>query len=315
MNPPRRRPPLDAQALRRMAEERPVPAADGLAQSLAEATRIVHELRVHQIELETQNEALQEARLEAEAGWAQVQELNETLERRVTERTAELLAANADQQSFCYMISHELRAPLARLEGFSRMLQQGGLADPIRLGHIAERIEASSQAMREMVDTLLVLSRISLEPIQPETLDLAELARDVLAALAKEGQPTPARVILAQGLRVSGDRRLLGLCLHNLLGNALKFTARTPEPRVEVGATLREGRRVLFVSDNGAGFDPAHAGELFDAFVRLHRQEEFKGTGLGLNIVRKIIEKHGGRIWGEAVPEVGATFYFTLGEG
>lgn len=425
MTPARARPPLDAQALRREAEERLGPPQEQLSHALAESTRLVHELRVHQIQLETQNEALEEARLEAEAGWehyrqlyefapagyfsldaqgrilqvnlkgsrllgvdrallkerrfalfvrpedreafaallvgslactcelslvresgpgprvrlecapgpegeglhlmaidisnlhaaqTQVRELNEALERRVAERTSELQRAYADQQAFSYMISHELRAPLARLEGFSRMLRQGGLADPDRLLHIAERIEASTLTMREVVDTLLVLSRLAQEELQPESLDLSALAREVLAALAKEGLPAQARVLIAEGLAATGDRRLLALCLRNLLENAVKFSAGRPEPVVEFGSTVRAGRPCLFVKDNGVGFDPAQADKLFQPFVRLHRPEDFKGTGLGLDIARKVIEKHGGRIWAAAVPEVGATFYFTLGE-
>ena len=429
MSRSRARSALDVQALRREAEERLGPPGVSQVPEQVEVTRLVHELRVHQLELETQNRALEEARLEAEVGWDQyralydfapagyftldrqgrilqtnlegarllgtdrlalkeqrfaffigvreregfaaflaaalqgphqepceftllhhgqrgprvrlhgatcgsgdvlqlvavdistldaarqeVRALNEGLERRVAERTAELQQANADQQAFSYMISHELRAPLARLEGFSRMLRQGGLTDPARLEHIAERIEASSQNMRAVVDTLLVLSRLCSETVEPERLDLSAMARDLMAALAKEGLPAPARVSIAEGLTATGDRRLLELCLHNLLENAVKFSARTPEPRVAFGATRRQGQYCLFVKDNGAGFDPAHAGKLFQAFVRLHRQEDFPGTGLGLNIARKIIEKHGGRIWAEALPEAGATFYFTLGE-
>ena len=428
MNPRRPWPPApDPAALRRQAEARLEPAAEGANLDPAEAKRLLHELRVHQIELETQNLALEEARTEAEAGWdhyrelyefapagyftldrrghilqlnlegarllgvdrerlvdrrfalfvspddreafaaflvgvlqglaqnacevtvlqdgepgprvrlksslcsdgdcvhlvgvdisslhaaqTRVRELNEGLERRVAERTAELEVAYADQQAFSYMISHELRAPLARLEGFSRMLREAGLADPARLDHFAERIEASSHTMRAVVDALLVLSRLAQQKLEPERVDLSQLVRQLMAALAQEGQPTAAQVIVAEGLTVTGDRKLLELCLRNLLENAVKFSAGVPEPRVEFGATQREGRRCLFIKDNGAGFDPAHAGKLFQPFVRLHRQEDFKGTGLGLSIAHKVIEKHGGHIWAEGAPQAGATFYFTL---
>ena len=400
--------------------------ADDFSRDWVQATRLVHELRVHQLELETQNQALREARAEAEAGWdhyrelyefapvgyftldargvilqvnlegscllgvdrdqlvgsrfalfvapgdrvpfaeflalglerpepqdcevslpregeapAQVRlkglarapgedlrlvavditalheareevgQLNWELEARVASRTAELEVANADLQAFTYMISHELRAPLARMEGFSRMLGRS-LADPAAIGHIAERIEASGQRMREVVDSLLGLARLALERVAPETVDLSVLARDVLQILAREGRPVPARVRIEPGVTVRGDRRLLQICLHNLVGNAVKFSARVPEPEVTFGRTRHLGRACCFVRDNGAGFDPAHADKLFQAFVRLHRQDEFEGTGLGLNIARKIIEKHGGAIWAEAAPGAGATFYFTL---
>jgi light-regulated signal transduction histidine kinase (bacteriophytochrome) len=130
--------------------------------------------------------------------------------------------------------------------------------------------------------------------------------------LAGEGQPVPARVRIREGVTTHGDRRLLGICLANLLGNAVKFSSRTPQAEVEFGETVRDGRRCAFVRDNGAGFEMAHADKLFQAFVRLHRHEEFKGSGLGLNIARKIMEKHGGSLWGESAPGAGATFFFTL---
>ena len=213
------------------------------------------------------------------------------------------------------MISHELRAPLARMQGFSRMMLDLALDSASeRFTHVAQRIEASSLRMREVIDTLLEMTRLSLEKVAPEALDLSVMAKEVLETLVQEGSPRPGRVTIAEGARTWGDRRMLGLCLRNLLQNALKFSSKTPRSEVEFGVIHRDERCVYFVRDNGAGFNMAHAGKLFQAFVRLHRQEEFEGIGVGLNLVRKVMEKHGGRVWGQATPGLGATFYFTLGQ-
>ena len=244
---------------------------------------------------------------------AQVSLLNQDLEARVALRTDQLNAANADMQSFCYMISHELRAPLARMEGFSRMIQKLIRTEGLeRLPHVAERIEVASLCMREVIDSLLMMTRLSLEQLDPEPVDLSQLARATLETLAAEGRHRPAQVVIAEGVTADGDRRLLGICLRNLLENAIKFTSRTVAARVEFGVAYQGGTPAYFVRDNGVGYDPAHADKLFQAFGRLHRQQDFEGTGIGLNIVGKIIEKHGGHIWGEALPGAGATFFFTL---
>jgi light-regulated signal transduction histidine kinase (bacteriophytochrome) len=281
-----------------------------------DALRLVHELRVHQIELEMQNEALHESRLEAEEGWARAQELsdelegvNAQLEAQVARRTAQLERANADLQAFCHMISHELRAPLARMEGFSRMLAQ---ADPAQVPHVAQRIGVSSQRMRAVIDSLLKLTRLALDEVEAAPVDLSLLVRQALDSLVAEGRAMPARVVIEPGVQAVGDVRLLEICVRNLLENALKFTARTAEAEVAFGVTTRDGQRAYFVRDNGAGFDSACAGQLFQAFGRLHRQEVFEGTGIGLTIVHKIIAKHGGTVWGESAPGAGATFLFTL---
>jgi light-regulated signal transduction histidine kinase (bacteriophytochrome) len=282
----------------------------------ADALSLVYQLQVHQIDLEMQNAALEESRLEAEAGWSRAKELaeelrrvNEGLEHRVALRTAQLEVANADLEAFCYMISHELRAPLARMEGFSRMLLQ---AEPSRVLHLAQRIQVSSLRMRAVIDGLLKMTRLALDEVEAVPVDLSRLVRQVLDCLEAEGRALPARVAIQPGVQAVGDVRLLEICLRNLLENAVKFTARTPKAEVAFGVTTRDGQRVFYLRDNGAGFDPARAGKLFQAYGRLHRQEEFEGTGIGLTIVRKIIEKHGGAVWGESTLGAGATFLFTL---
>ena len=267
------------------------------------ATEEAEQLRLVAVDLTALYGAREEVRL-----------LNEQLEQRVAQRTQELASAYADLQSFSSMASHELRAPLARMEGFSLMLRESAQgASPERLQHIAERIEASSQRMREVVDRLLYLARLSADQVRAEPVDLSQVAEEVMGILAREGSPVPARVVLRAGVKVLGDRRLLEIALHNLLGNAVKFSGRTPRADVEFGQSWQDGRRVLWVRDNGAGFDPAHAARLFQPFERLHSQEAFEGVGLGLTITRKIIQKHAGQLWAEASPGAGATFFFTLG--
>ena len=242
----------------------------------------------------------------------QVTLLNGDLERRVQLRTAQLESANADLQAFSYMISHELRAPLARMQGFSRMILPLLKARPDQLGHIAQRIEASSLRMREVIDTLLQMTRLALAAVHLEPVDLSQLVGEAVEALVQAGWRRPDRVIIQAGVTVLADRRMLELCLRNLLQNAVKFSAKTVDSLVEFGVLEDAGTPVYYLRDNGVGFDMAHAGKLFQAFVRLHRQEAFEGTGVGLNLVRKILEKHGGRVWGESSPGLGATFFFTL---
>jgi signal transduction histidine kinase len=244
----------------------------------------------------------------------EVHRLNRDLELRVEQRAAELLAANTDLSAFCYMISHELRAPVARLEGFSRMLQAGPPGpDPGWLPHLAGRIEVASQRMRQVIDSLLTLTRLSLDPVQCQRVDLSQLVRETLADLEHEGWPRPAVVRVQDRVQAWGDRRLLAIALRNLLENALKFSSGQPKAKVEFGVVSQEGSPVLFVRDHGAGFEQGETDKLFQPFVRFHRQEEYPGTGIGLSIARKVIEKHHGRIWAESAPGRGATFYFTLG--
>lgn len=237
--------------------------------------------------------------------------LNTRLEGLVAKRTAELAQTNRDLHNFCYAISHELRAPVARLKGFSQLLQEVSAADhPAEAQHCAERIVAASDLLQQVIDAVLQLSRLTKTSIVPEPLNLSDLAREVAAELISGAPERRVELIVADGLLASGDPRLMRLCLTNLLGNAVKYTARKPLARIEFG--MDAGRGALFVRDNGIGFDMAHAGKLFEPFLRLHSAQEFSGTGVGLALVQRIIELHGGRIWAEAAPDQGAAFFFTL---
>ena len=235
------------------------------------------------------------------------------LEELVEQRTAELTAVNKELESFSYSVSHDLRAPLRGLVGFSQALLEDYDDKLDEQGkHCLSRIDAAGRRMGELIDDLLTLSRVTRSQMQRERVDLSAAAREV-AAVLREGQPErKVEFVIADGLTVAGDKPLLEAVLENLLGNAWKFTGGHPTATIEFGVTDVENERVYFVRDDGAGFDMAYADKLFGAFQRLHTEEEFPGTGIGLATVQRIVRRHGGRMWAEGEIEKGATFYFTL---
>ncbi|KAF0163597.1 MAG: PAS/PAC sensor hybrid histidine kinase [Rhodocyclaceae bacterium] len=246
----------------------------------------------------------------------ELRRLNADLERRVIERTAELSAANTELESFAFAVSHDLRAPLRAMSGFSQALiedygsQLQGEAK-IYLG----QIDLASLKMGEMIDGILVLSRSTRGELRRDVIDFSALATRLLEELAR-GEP--ARQIARQveaGLRATGDARMIEMMLRNLLGNAWKYTGKTDAPAIRVFSGEVDGQRGICVADNGAGFDMAHADQLFRPFHRLHRQEEFPGIGIGLATVQRIVHRHGGEIRAVAAPGAGATFCFTLPTG
>jgi PAS domain S-box-containing protein len=240
--------------------------------------------------------------------------MREGLEQRVRERTAQLEAANGELQAFSYSVSHDLRAPLRGIDGFSQILMedyQDCLDEPGR-GYLG-RIRSGVQRMGQLIDDLLKLSQIHQQELNKQELDLSCLAAKVVAELVQAYPERRVACVIQPAILVQGDARLIRVLLDNLLGNAWKFTAKQPEPRIEVGVQAGAGgEQVCFVRDNGAGFDMAYRDKLFKAFQRLHSAAEFDGTGIGLAIVQRIIHRHGGRIWAEAEPAQGATFFFTL---
>jgi len=250
------------------------------------------------------------ARRKAEEG---LQSLNTELEERVARRTTELAAANRELEAFCYSVSHDLRAPLRGIDGFSQALAEdcGAAVGAVGEEHIA-RIRKATQRMGRLIDDLLSLSRFSRAEHVCGRVDLSTIAGEVLEELRRSQPERRVEVVLSPGLGTEGDDALLRAALENLLGNAWKFTSTRASARIEVGSEERNGERVFFVRDNGVGFDMAHAGKLFGAFQRLHTEREFPGNGIGLATVQRIIHRHGGRIWAEAGLDRGATFYFTL---
>jgi len=239
-----------------------------------------------------------------------IRALNARLEERVRERTAELEYANRELEAFSYSVSHDLRAPLRGIDGFSLALLEdyGDSLDETARGYL-ERVRAATRRMGCLIDELLTLSRVTRQEVHREPVDLGALALQVSQELLHSANGRPVDLHVAPGLVADGDPRLLRLALTNLLDNAWKFSGRQAEPRVEVG---RRPDGVYFVRDNGAGFDMSYAHKLFAPFQRLHPAEEFPGTGIGLAIVQRVVHHHGGRIWAEATPHEGATFYFTL---
>jgi len=239
----------------------------------------------------------------------------EELDQRVRTRTAQLETANKELEAFAYSVSHDLRAPLRGIDGWSLALAEdyGGQLDQCALGYI-DRVRSEAQRMGLLIDDILQLSRVGRTEIEFAPVDLAAVAGPLASALAEANPGRRIEFIIHPKLWTTGDARLLEVALTNLLSNAVKFTGPCPNARIELGRKSEAGGPVFYVRDNGVGFDMAYANKLFGAFRRLHKATEFPGTGIGLSLVQRIIHRHGGRIWAEAELSKGATFYFTIGE-
>jgi len=260
---------------------------------------------------------------------AEIEDARAMLERRVADRTTELEArtrqlevqgrelasANRELESFSYSVSHDLRAPLRAIDGFSkallsdyrtRTLDQRGI-------HFLERVRAGTQKMSQLIDDMLHLAQVTRRPLERTDADVTAVAKEVAAELARRHPDRTVRWVIEPNLRASADAHLLTIVFENLLGNAWKFTGGKEDALVQVGQTSIDGQPAFFVRDNGAGFNEAYAGKLFGAFQRLHNESEFEGTGIGLATVKRIVTRHGGLIAAQGVEGVGATFCFTLG--
>ena len=234
-------------------------------------------------------------------------------EERLRSYATQLEAANKELEAFSYSVSHDLRAPLRSLDGFSQALLEDyhdRLDDTGR--DFLQRVRAASQRMGTLIDDLLSLSRVTRGDLQVEKVDLSALATALAAELQRSDPQRDVRFAIAPDLVARGDPGLMRLVLQNLLGNAWKFTGKRSPAHVEVGSMAHDGGRAFFVQDDGAGFDMAYAAKLFGAFQRLHASDEFPGSGIGLATVQRIIHRHGGQVWAEGTPGRGATFYFTL---
>ena len=247
----------------------------------------------------------------------------EAANERIARRNAETKAALADElerknkelEAFSYSVSHDLRAPLRVIDGFSHaLLEEAGDKLDARARDYLKRVRTAAQRMGELIEDLLNLSRITRQELQLSRVDLTQLAQAIAAELRRREPSRVGTFHIAGDLHARADERLVRILLENVLGNAWKFTSRTPEPRIHFGAEMRDGRKAFFVRDNGAGFDVQYAGRLFGPFQRMHRADEFPGTGVGLATVQRIADRHGGRVWAESAVGKGTTIYFTLGE-
>jgi signal transduction histidine kinase len=242
-----------------------------------------------------------------------LEERFQSLTEEVSRRTTQLEAVNRELEAFSYSVSHDLRAPLRAIDGFSQAVLDDYADRLDETGRdYLRRVREGSGKMLRLIEDMLALSRLSRAEMHRETVDLSAVAREVSKELYRGRPERRVRFVIAEGVKAEGDARLLRVVLENLLGNAWKFTGRHGSARIEFGREVSDGKVVCFVRDDGAGFDPAHADRLFGVFQRLHSAEEFEGTGVGLATVQRIIQRHGGGVWAEGAVERGATFYFTL---
>jgi PAS domain S-box-containing protein len=242
-----------------------------------------------------------------------IRNLNEELEGRVAERTNQLEAANKELEAFSYSVSHDLRAPLRAIDGFSRILLEDHASQlPEEAARLLRIVRDNTQQMGHLIDDLLAFSRLSRQSVEKQTVDTAELVHQVLDTLQNDLDKHKIEIEIGELPSCHGDPLLLKQVWLNLLDNAIKYTSKREHAKIEIGSLERDGEKIYFVKDNGVGFNMQYAGKLFGVFQRLHRSSDFEGTGVGLAIVQRIVHHHGGHVWAEAEPNVGATFYFSL---
>jgi light-regulated signal transduction histidine kinase (bacteriophytochrome) len=288
---------------------------------ITERKRVEEIIHVNQVELQrlfAETEHSRQALLSVVEDQKETQEqiklLNAELEQRVRDRTAQLESSNKELEAFSYSVSHDLRAPLRGIDGWSLALSedyQDHLDDKAQ--NYISRIRSEADKMGHLIDDLLRLSKITRMDMEISKVDLSGNAQKITDRL-NEANQKQVKVVIQSGLNVIGDPNLIVIMLENLFSNAFKFSSKIELPLIEFGSTIIDGQMTYFIRDNGAGFEMEYAKNLFGAFQRMHKQADFPGTGVGLAIVQRIINRHGGKIWAEAKVNAGATFYFTLME-
>ncbi len=268
-----------------------------------------------QSNLATAVQTLEQDIVKLEQAESEINQLNTELEQRVSQRTAQLEAVNQELEAFSYSVSHDLRTPLRSIDGFSQALKEdyGDKLDDV--GHdYLNRVRRAAQRMGLLIDDLLRLARITRADMTFKPIDLSALAKEVADDLCKHKGYSAGALTIQASLVAQGDPALMRIVLENLLDNAWKYSSKVSQPNIVFGCTRQDGHTIFFVRDNGAGFDMAYVNKLFGAFQRLHRNEEFAGTGVGLATVKRVIHRHGGEVMAEGAPGEGAVFYFTLGQ-
>jgi len=290
---------------------------DITARKLAEEKIREDQIELQHLLAETEHsrQALLSVVEDQKAAEDQIRKLNIELEERVRDRTAQLEFSNKELEAFSYSVSHDLRAPLRGIDGWSQALKEDYEDQLDEKGRqFIDRIRGETVRMGKLIEGLLDLSRITRLEMNLESLDLSALAQDIWDRSEKEDQRIQYQFTIQPDLVAAADRNLISIVLTNLIGNAVKFSSKNPHPIIEFGKATIDGNLTFFVRDNGAGFDMAFAKNLFGTFQRMHKQPEFPGTGVGLSTVQRIINRHGGKVWAEAKVNEGATFYFTLSE-
>lgn len=310
---------IRGQSQRAQDVEKPVAETEQMETLQHYSDALVRKLEEKNVELEDTTRQLKVANREMaarahelELARAELQRLNDELENRVRERTTQLEAANRELEQFSDAVAHDLRSPIRTLQGYGAILAAectDGLSEECR--HMIRRIPPAASKMSALVEDLMRLSRVNRASLRRERVDISAIARDVVFELQRSEPERVVAVTIAPGMVAQCDAALLTIALENLLSNAWKFTAQRPDAAIECGKISGAGSG-FFVRDNGAGFDMKLAPQLFTAFNRLHSQDEFPGTGIGLATVKRIIDRHGGRIWAEAQVNRGATFFFSL---
>lgn len=300
-------------AIERIIHSSPRQPAPVLATGVREDTAFYRQHNDRLIrKLEDKLAQLESANQQISARKDELWQAKRELEQRVAERTAELTAINKELETFAYSVSHDLRAPLRVIDGFSLALVEDHVGNmDTQARNYIERIRAASQRMAALIDNLLELSQVTRRVLRYEPINMSTLVEEISTEIGQQEQEREIEFKIQPNLYARGDSVLLRIVLANLLQNAVKYTSQEQHALIEFGCREHEGEMIFYVRDNGVGFDMRHAGKLFTAFQRLHSEKEFQGSGIGLSTVARIIHRHGGGVWTEAAPGEGATFYFS----